>query len=29
MERAFLKDVVNGVITEFIDNYEKRTGRLV
>jgi hypothetical protein len=28
MERAFLKDIVNGVITEFIENYEKRKGRV-
>ncbi len=28
-EHSFLKDLVNGVISEFIDNYEQKTGKLI
>ena len=27
LERSFVKDIVNGMLTEFINDYEKRTGR--
>ncbi len=27
MERSFVKDLVSGVLTEFINDYEKRTGK--
>ncbi len=27
MERSFMKDIISGVLNEFIDSYEKRTGK--
>ena len=27
LERSFVKDIVNGMLTEFINDYEKRTGK--